>query len=134
MVRTLTLICMLFMSFFAHAEGDAGGGGAQYVHLQPAFVLNYGDNATGRLKYIRTDIALRVLGPEAAGKVNHHQAYVRNQLVLLLSQQTEETVNSAQGREELRQVALEEVRALLSELEGKPYVEDLYFQNFVAQN
>ena len=136
MVRTLTLISMLLMSFFTYAEGsgDGASGGVQYVHLQPAFVVNYGDNATGRLKYIRTDIALRVLGPEAAGKVNHHQAYVRNQLVLLLSQQTEDTVNSAQGREKLRQVALEEVRALLSELEGKPYVEDLYFQNFVAQN
>jgi flagellar FliL protein len=31
-------------------------------------------------------------------------------------------------------VALDEIKALLSELEGKPYIEDLYFQNFVAQN
>jgi flagellar FliL protein len=132
MLRIISFIIIICMGSinFAIAEG----GGTQYVHLQPAFVLNYGANTVGRLKYIRTDIALRVVGAEAAGKVNHHQAYIRNQLVLLLSQQDEETVNSAQGRELLRQVALDEIKALLSKLEGKPYIEDLYFQNFVAQN
>ncbi|MEY8205850.1 MAG: flagellar basal body-associated FliL family protein [Bermanella sp.] len=131
MLRNITLIIIMAMTPPAFA---VEGTGTQYVHLQPAFVLNYGTNTKGRMKYIRTDIALRVMNAEAAGKVNHHQAYIRNQMVLLLSQQDDRTVNDAQGRERLRQVALEEVRALLTELEGKPYVEDLYFQNFVAQN
>lgn len=135
MLKQILLISLLALAQISFAaEPAAGGGGAQYVHLQPAFVVNYGDNTTGRMKYIRTDVALRVIGAEAAGKVNHHQAFIRNQLVLLLSQQLEETVNSAQGREKLRLVALEEIRALLTKLEDKPYVEDLYFQNFVAQN
>ncbi|EAT11231.1 flagellar basal body-associated protein FliL [Bermanella marisrubri] len=134
-MRSLTvLLVSVLICMQTWSEEGTGGGGTQYVHLQPAFVLNYGENSSGKLKYIRTDVALRVTGAEAAGKVNHHQAYIRNQLVLLLSQQTDETVNTATGREELRQVALEEVKALLSELEGKPYVDDLYFQNFVAQN
>lgn len=134
-MRSLTvLLVSVLICMSAWAEEGTGGGGTQYVHLQPAFVLNYGENSSGKLKYIRTDVALRVTGAEAAGKVNHHQAYIRNQLVLLLSQQTDETVNTATGREELRQVALEEVKALLTQLEGKPYVDDLYFQNFVAQN
>lgn len=134
-MRSLTvLLVSVLICMSARAEEGTGGGGTQYVHLQPAFVLNYGENSSGKLKYIRTDVALRVTGAEAAGKVNHHQAYIRNQLVLLLSQQTDETVNTATGREELRQVALEEVKALLTQLEGKPYVDDLYFQNFVAQN
>lgn len=130
MARLIILIISVLMAFTVQAVDS----GAQYVHLQPAFVLNYGQNTKGRMKYIRTDVALRVVGAEAAGKVNHHQAYIRNQMVLLLSQQDDETVNSSQGREKLRQVALEEVRALMSELEGQPYIEDLYFQNFVAQN
>ena len=130
MTRLIILVISIFMAFTVQAVDS----GAQYVHLQPAFVLNYGNNTKGRMKYIRTDVALRVVGAEAAGKVNHHQAYIRNQMVLLLSQQDDKTVNNAQGREQLRQVALEEVRALMSELEGQPYIEDLYFQNFVAQN
>jgi flagellar FliL protein len=133
MLRNFTfLMCLFLMPPLFAEEGSPTG--AQYVHLQPAFVLNYGTNTKGRMKYIRTDIALRVTGAEAAGMVNQHQAYIRNQMVLLLSQQEADTVNNAQGREKLRQVALEEVRALLTELEGKPFIDDLYFQNFVAQN
>ncbi len=116
------------------AENAQPPGRAQYVHLQPAFVLNYGDQPKGRLKYLRTDVALRVLGDAAAARVGHHTPYLRNQLVFLLSQQTDETVNTSQGREELRKQALEEVRATMVMLEGQPLVEDLYFQNFVVQN
>ncbi|MFY0639658.1 MAG: flagellar basal body-associated protein FliL [Bermanella sp.] len=131
----LIVMTLLTISSFVYAaDAPPAGNKTQYVHLQPAFVLNYDDNTTGRLKYIRTDVALRVMGAEAAGKVNHHQAYIRNQLVLLLSQQNEATINDPTAREKLRQVALDELRALLTELEGKPYIEDLYFQNFVAQN
>ena len=134
-VYLLIVMALLTISSFVYAaDTPPAGNTTQYVHLQPAFVLNYDDNTTGRLKYIRTDVALRVVGAEAAGKVNHHQAYIRNQLVLLLSQQNEATINNPQAREKLRQVALDEIRALLTELEGKPYIEDLYFQNFVAQN
>ena len=43
-------------------------------------------------------------------------------------------MNSTQGREELRQIALEEVRAVMTQLEGAPSVDDLYFNNFVVQN
>lgn len=134
MKRVTLFILMTLFSFSSFGEAGATGSSTQYVHLQPAFVLNYGSNTTGRLKYIRTDVALRVTGAEAAGKVNHHQAFIRNQLVLLLSQQDEATVNDPQGREKLRQVALDEIRALMTELEGKPFIDDLYFQNFVAQN
>ena len=108
-VYLLIVMALLTVSHLVWAEDPpATGGATQYVHLQPAFVLNYGSNTTGRLKYVRTDVALRVIGAEAAGKVNHHQAYIRNQLVLLLSQQEESTINDAQGREKLRQVALDD--------------------------
>ncbi len=137
MIKWIGLIGLWALMLASLAQAQEGGGGMdgpQYVHLQPAFVLNYGVNTTGRLKYIRTDVALRVIGAEAAGKVSMHQPYIRNQLVLLLSQQDEDTVNTTQGREKLRQVALDEIRALMQKLEGAPFVEDLYFQNFVAQH
>lgn len=118
-----------------HAEGEEGAvnNKPQYVHLQPAFVLNYGE-PKGRLKYLRTEVALRVLGDINAEKVNRHTPYLRNQLVFLLSQQTAKIINNSQGREELRKKALEEVRAAMVFLEEAPLVEDLYFQNFVVQN
>lgn len=104
----------------------------QYIHLEPAIVVNYG--STGRMKYLRTEVALKVTGAEAAARVSHHKPYIRNNLVLLFSAQEADTMNSAKGRESLRKVALDEVRALMIKLEGMPYVDDLYFSNFVVQN
>ena len=103
-----------------------------YVDVPPAFVVNYGNS--GRLKYIRTDVSLRVNGNEAASAVTTHRPHIRNSLVFLLSNQDEKTVNSSKGREALRKVALDEVRTLMQELEGAAFVEDLYFKNFVVQN
>lgn len=113
---------------------DPGADKPQYVHIQPAFVLNYGEGAGSHMKYIRTDVALRVTGTQAAERVNYHVPYIRNQLVFLLSQQTDEVVADPKGREALRKQALDSVREIMTELEGKPFVDDLFFQNFVAQN
>jgi len=104
----------------------------KYHHLEPAFVVNYG--STGRMKYLRTEIALKVSGNDAAAAVSQHKPYIRNNLVMLLSAQEAETMNSARGRESLRKVALDEVRALMVKLEGSPLVDDLFFSNFVVQN
>lgn len=125
-------ILMLLVNW-AYAE-DPGADKPQYVHVQPAFVLNYGEGAGNHMKYIRTDVALRVTGTLAAERVNYHVPYIRNQLVFLLSQQTDDVVADPKGREALRKQALDSVREIMTELEGKPYVDDLYFQNFVAQN
>ena len=102
----------------------------KYLHLEPAFVVNYG--STGRMKYLRTEIALKVSGNDAAAAVSQHKPYIRNNLVMLLSAQEAETMNSSQGRESLRKVALDEVRALMVKLEGSPLVDDLFFSNFVV--
>ena len=66
--------------------------------------------------------------------VSHHKPYLRNSLVMLFSAQEANIMNSSEGREELRQIALKEVKAVMSELEGVPAVDDLYFNNFVVQN
>lgn len=104
----------------------------KYIHLTPAFVVNYGN--TGRMKYLRTEVALKVTGAEAASAVTQHRPYIRNNLVLLLTAQGSDIVNSGAGRETLRKVALDEVRALMTQLEGMPFVDDLFFENFVVQN
>lgn len=135
MGRLLTLILGVYLSAIAYAEGEEGavaGPSVQYIYFEPALVVNYG--STGRMKFLRTDVALRVSSVDAAAKVSHHKPYIRNNLVMLFSDQEGEIMNSSQGREKLRQIALAEVQALMTELEGVPAVDDLYFNNFVVQN
>ncbi len=123
------LILFSCASFSNEAEPVAQ---TKYIHLTPAFVVNYGN--VGRMKYLRTEIALKVVGDEAASAVTNHRPFIRHNLVFLLTSQDSEVVNSTTGRETLRKLALEEVQSLMIELEGAPYVEDLFFENFVVQN
>jgi len=125
----LPLAGLIILSFTSATQA---AGDTKYIHLTPAFVVNYGN--TGRMKYLRTEIALKVNGVEAAGIVTIHRPYIRNNLVFLLTSQDSDIVNSSAGRETLRKVALDEVRALMTELEGQPLVDDLFFENFVVQN
>lgn len=105
--------------------------GAIYIPLKPPFVVNYG--GPGRLKFIKADLTVRLTDSDAANAVRHHMPYIRNNIVLLLSAQTDESITSQEGKEALRQEALREVRGILRGEEGRDGVVDLYFTAFVIQ-
>lgn len=146
-MRTLSVIGLMLTSllFFlmlpAHAQVeedlDAGGEGARdlsYISLGPSFVTNY--DGGGRLKYLKTDVTVRVR-PPAGAAIERHLPYIRNQLVMLFSAQFEENLVSTQGRDTLRREALEEVRAVIRKLESESSanaIVNLYFTEFVLQS
>lgn len=132
----LSILMLMFTAFSSAEDGEEETAppvpSARYIHLEPAIVVNYG--SSGRMKYLRTEVSLKVTSGEAAAMVSQHKPYIRNNLVLLMSAQESETMNTSQGRESLRKVCLDEVRALMTKLEGVPAIDDLYFSNFVVQN
>ena len=85
------------------------------------------------MKFYKADISLKVTGSEAEEKVKYHEPLIRNQLVQLFSQQTDESLGSMDAKEKLRQEALKQVQQVLEQEEGKPYVEDLLFNNLILQ-
>lgn len=102
-----------------------------YVTLVPAFVGNFGNGP--RMKFYKADLSLRVPNAEAEAKVKHHEPLIRNQLVMLFSQQTEESMSAPGAREALRAEALKQVQSVLAQEEGQPLVEDLLFNNLIVQ-
>ncbi|WP_051218831.1 flagellar basal body-associated FliL family protein [Oceanobacter kriegii] len=127
------VVLLALLGTEARAEEEAGGvSSVQYIYFEPALVINFG--STGRMRYLRTEIALKVSSSEAAGKVTQHKPSLRNALVFLLSAQEPKVINSSQGRESIRGLALEEMRRTMQRLEGMPYVDDLFFNTFVVQN
>jgi flagellar FliL protein len=59
---------------------------------------------------------------------------VRNDLLLLLGNQHYETISSREGKEKLREQALEAVRKVVKNAGGKgDLVEAVYFTSFVMQ-
>ncbi|WP_239923592.1 flagellar basal body-associated FliL family protein [Agaribacterium haliotis] len=110
------------------AEGESAAAAAPiYIPLKPAFVVNYG--GAGRLKYLKTEVTIRLSNPEAANAVRHHMPFIRNNLVMVFAAQTDETLESQDGREAMRMSALAEIRDLLQREDGvdPEYVVDVLF-------
>ncbi len=108
-------------------------GVVRYVDLTPTFVTNYGVSDSGRLRYVKADITVRVSNKDAEFAARYHAPALRNRLVLLLSRQDDSTISSASGRETIKAEALQELREVMETEEGAPHIEDLMFTNFVVQ-
>ncbi|MGI9285541.1 MAG: flagellar basal body-associated FliL family protein [Pseudomonadales bacterium] len=125
--------CAVFLLLATtHSLGVAEDNQAQYIDLKPAFVTNYGSNP--KLQYIKVEISVRVETLDDVALVERHLPYLRNNLVLLLSQQSDEDVGSAEGRQQLRVAALEEVQKVMQDEEGNKVVSDVLFNNFIVQS
>ncbi|WP_101758781.1 flagellar basal body-associated FliL family protein [Oceanicoccus sp. KOV_DT_Chl] len=136
----ITLLSVLFSNVLwaqeeaVEGEGEEGAVAAptSYIDLKPAFIVNYG--GAGKLRYLKTDIALRLAGgPSGQSQIRHHMPYLRHTIVMRLSRATEEELASMEGRELLRLEVLEEVRVMLTKEEGKHFVDDLLFNSFIVQ-
>lgn len=102
-----------------------------YITLTPPLVGNY--QSTGRLRLYKADISLRVNSEVAKTRVEYHEPLIRNQLVMLFAQQTEESLGRPAGKEQLRQEALLQVQQVLNAEDPSAKVDDLLFNNLVIQ-
>ena len=131
----ILLMLALTLPLAAQAEEAKEGEAPKvsYYSLNPPFVGNYGLDGTTKLKVFKADIALRVTGPEALAAVKANEPLIRNQLVGLFTQQTNEAMSTVEGKEKLRQQALKQTQQVMNDETGKPVVEDLLFNNLIIQ-
>ncbi|NLU13532.1 MAG: flagellar basal body-associated protein FliL [Gammaproteobacteria bacterium] len=131
---SILLLAFSFSGLTAYAQEDEQtpvvAEPSAYVNLVPALVGNYG--AGGKLKYYKADIALRVKAENVA-RVEYHEPLIRDQLIQLFAQQTDENLGSNEGKEAMRQAALLQVQNTLKEEEGEILVDDLLFNNLIVQ-
>jgi flagellar FliL protein len=127
----LLSFCLAFNVWANEEKKEGEAPKTEFYNLTPALVGNYGSGP--KLKYYKADIALMMTGKEAKDKVEFHEPLIRNQLVMLFAQQTDETLAGVEAREKLRQEALKQVQSVLTQEEGKPLVEDLLFNNLIIQ-
>lgn len=131
-----TLILLLCFSLASKAEDEGGEPTfkTQYIEMKPSFVTNYGGPAKKKLKYVKADISLRVTSAQTADAVDAHMPYLRNEVVFLLSAQTEQSMKDAVSQDVIRKDALKAINKVLQEEVGSSIeVDDLLFTNFVVQ-
>lgn len=103
-----------------------------FVELSPSFVTNY--DGGGRLRYLKVDVSVRTKRP-ADEILRHHMPYIRSQLIQLFAGQLEENLTSTEGKEHLREQALEKIREAIDYVEGSGSADilEVYFTSYVIQ-
>ncbi|MCB1666422.1 MAG: flagellar basal body-associated FliL family protein [Pseudomonadales bacterium] len=118
--------------FASSAPAPGSNSEFPYVELSPSFVTNY--DGGGRLRYLKVDVTVRTKRP-ADELLRHHMPYIRNQLIELFSSQLEENLTSTEGKEHLREEALERIREAIDFVEGSGSTDilEVYFTSYVIQ-
>lgn len=90
---------------------------------------------TSEADFLQVEVQILTSNPELEAKAKAHTPALRHALLTLFSQQKSAELKTAQGREQLRQQALAEVRSVLEkQADADPEdVEDLLFTNFIMQ-
>ncbi len=125
--------CLLVLAppLWAEEEEGAVGEAVHYIPLKPSFVANYGQSP--RLRFLKAEVSLRVLGQGRVDIVNHHMPLIRHSLVMLFSGLGDDELRTTAQREQVRQRALSAVQEALKAEEGETVAEDLLFTSFVVQ-
>jgi len=115
-------------------DGEEDGGESQpaiYIPIDPAFVVNFADQ--GKARFLQVTVEVMTREPEMPEKIKLHMPVIRNNLMMLFSDQTYDGVSTVEGKETLRGEALEVVQQILEDETGDPGVEAIYFTSFVMQ-
>ena len=116
----------------AKEEAHPTKGPALYVPLDPPFVVNF--EAEQLVRFLQVTVQVMSRDPATVELVKSNDPVVRNDLLLLFGNQSYATISSREGKEKLRQQALEAVRKVVTNAGGKPAkVEAVYFTSFVMQ-
>ena len=115
-------------------EGQGQGSSADsalYVGMPRAFVFNVAGKPRDRLVQIKVQLMVR--GSDAEALAKQHTPLIEGTLLRVFSAATVQQLSTVEGKDKLRKDSVEEVRRVLTELTGKPVVEQILFTGFVMQ-
>lgn len=104
----------------AHEEEAAVESPVIYYALKPSFTVNYDVN--GRQRFLQTELTFAYRDESLTKTIELHMPAVRNSLVLLLSSQVFDDLQTVEGKEKLREDALEAVQEILAKEQADAFV------------
>lgn len=122
----------LIITMPAMANDDAGVPQLAYFTLEPDLTTNFYTKGN-KLGYVQVRIDIMVANQTDLSLIEKHQPLIRDAVIEMLGKQTEETVKSLAGREDLRKSLVEELNAILLPETGKTVIADLLFTKYLYQ-
>ncbi|HAS6395600.1 TPA: flagellar basal body-associated protein FliL [Vibrio vulnificus] len=131
-IAQIIIAFSLLLSLPLHAEEEQTGPQLAYFTLEPDLTTNFYTKGK-KLGYIQVRIDIMVMSNADLALVEHHQPLIRDAVVELLGQQSEDTVKSLAGREDLRKHLVEKLNEILLPETGKTVIADLLFTKYLYQ-
>lgn len=103
----------------------------QYIGVPEAITSNI--FGIKRNRTIQIKMSFMVRSDEAKDLVKTHMPQLKNDILMLISQQSADELKTPEGRIALQQKSLEVVQKTLTELSGKPTIEKVLFVSFAMQ-
>lgn len=116
----------------APAAAAPPAGPPLFLGLDPPFVVNF--DAEQAVRFLQIAVQLETRDPATIELLKTNDPVVRNDLLLLFSNQKYAQLSSREGKEALRNQALESLRKVLAAAGGhSERLEAVYFTSFVMQ-
>ena len=109
---------------------DSGQKEALYVKFHPDFIVSLKADRPRFLMVTIQGMSRENDGIEAA---KHHMPAIRHTLLMLLSEQTPDTVKTGSDKKRLMEEALVKIQALMVAETGTPNIEAVLFTDFVLE-
>ncbi|BCX81581.1 flagellar FliL protein [Methylomarinovum caldicuralii] len=103
---------------------------AHFYEFKP-FIVNFPPG--GGARYLQVGFSALAFDEDSIEAIQKHAPMMRNNLLLLLGRYKPEDLNSAQGKEALRQGITEEIQKVLDLQSDGGKVEGVFFTQFVMQ-
>ncbi|QIA62193.1 flagellar basal body-associated protein FliL [Vibrio astriarenae] len=128
--QTLIGLCVI-LAIPAFAEQEAKPQLA-YFTLSPDLTTNFHTSGK-KLGYIQVRIDVMVANQSDLPVIELHQPLIRDAVIEMLGRQSEDTIKSLAGREELRRSLVDQINDTLLPETGRKVVADLLFTKYLYQ-
>ena len=109
---------------------ESSGAKAQYVKFHPDFIVNLKSTEP---HFLMVTVQGMSREPEGIAAAKHHMAAIRHHILMLLSEQTMQSVSSVEAKQQLMDEALGRIQEFLVAETGRPGIDAVYFTDFVVE-
>jgi flagellar FliL protein len=115
----------------SHGNPVESGTEAQYVPINPPFVVNF--THLGSLRFLQISLEVMYEDKKVLERVESSMPAIRNELILLLSDQSFEKLSSLEGKEALRGEMLAAINSRVQDETHDLVHGEVFITNFVMQ-
>lgn len=129
--------------FLMGGKGDEGGEAAAegaapkieasvayYYEMRPEFIVNL---ESPRVNFMQLKLQLMANTEEVWKVVEYHMPVIRNNIMLILSSQKYEEINTREGKEKLREELRASIHEVIATESADANIENVYFTELVMQ-